>query len=119
MQTQLKTDTVSSVQSQQISNYVLDTTLYNSQSCNSHFNCKVSFKSNSIDEESKLFGLGQMLNKLPINTVEYDETERSNNVKITKNDDKFLFEDTNISTKVPKSGDVLSGVTIDRFAYIS
>lgn len=119
MQTQLKLDTVSSTQSQQINSYVLDTlgNNYNRPQCVDQLNCRNIYSKNEVDTESKLFGLGQQLNKLPVKMV--DPPVLNKNVEVPKETrENIYWNNFNQNTRIQKSCDVLSGINIDRFDVI-
>jgi hypothetical protein len=121
MQTDLLSDTVSSRQSSKIFDYVLDgVNSVNKQRCVDEVNCRSIPDKRGVDTESQLRGLGQFLNKLPntqpIETIREDDTTQYNDTTLIDRDDIY-WNNFNQSTRVPKSCDVLSGVTIDRFEY--
>lgn len=119
MQTDLLSDTVSSRQSSKISDYVLnDVNSVNKPRCVDELNCRSVPDKRGVDTESQLRGLGQFLNKLPNpqpNETIQEDAQYNDTTLIDRDD--IYWNNFNQSTRVPKSCDVLSGVTIDRFEY--
>ena len=120
MQTDLLSDTASSRQSEKISDYVLNNinSIRNKPRCIDEMNCRSVADKRGVDTESKLRGLGQVLNKLPEMNPEnkIEEKETIQESVIDRND--IYWNNFNQSTKIQKSCDVLSGVNIDRFDYL-
>ena len=120
MQTDLLSDTVSSRQSEKISDYVLNNinSIRNKPRCIDEMNCRSVPDKRGVDTESKLRGLGQVLNRLPEMNPEtkIEEKQTINESVIDRND--IYWNNFNQSTKIQKSCDILSGVTIERFDYL-
>ena len=113
MQTDLRTDTTVSIQSQQISNYLLDNNTLLTNNC--EYNCKTLRAREYVESESELFGLNQKINKLPIENPDSLIPSKQVSTNNPRDEIKFLFETTNQNTKLSKSCDILADITIDRF----
>ena len=117
MQTQIKTDTAHSKQSQEINNYILDPLgkNYNRPMCIEQLNCRNVYDKTEVDTESTLLGLGQIINRMPMEKT--DVLEQPVKPQPVVNHDDIYWNNFNQDTRVPKSCDTLSGATIDRFDF--